>query len=307
MDLFISTTIGLMITLGLAALGGLFSERSGVINIGIEGMMTAGALIWAISGVVMKNIGNDSQILAFVLSACFGMVLSMLHAFVSVTLRGNQIISGTAINMLISGMALFIINAYQIGERKSSITSGYQIIGFTSSGLGSQISVLIIPIIAIFIGAWWMLRKSTWGLKLRTVGENPIAAEAVGVNVITKRYQALAIAGALAGISGGFFVQYLSGTFFGGVQGYGFLALGILIFGQWKVKYVGLATIIFSSLSVFALIGKTQFNISWLNNIPSELLQTLPFIGSIAIMIISAKKMSSPQALGKPYKKSRSN
>lgn len=307
MELFVTTTIGLIVTLGLAALGGLFSERSGIINIGIEGIMSAGALIWAISGVLMKNAGNNSQIISFILAGIFGAVLAMLHGFVSITLRGNQIISGTAINLLISGVALFIINTYQIGPRPGQVASGYTIMGFTNNGIGSNISILIIPSLTIFIGAWWLLKKTAWGLRLRTVGENPTAAEAVGINVISKRYQALAISGTLAGLGGGFFVQYLGGTFYGGVQGYGFLALGILIFGQWKVRYVGLATILFSLLTVFALVGQTQFKIGWLNKIPKEFLQTLPFVFSIVIMIASSKTMASPQALGKPYKKIRTN
>ena len=307
MDLFIATTIGLSLTLGLAALGGLFSERSGIINIGIEGMMTAGALIWTLSGVYMKDISNNMQIISFLLAAFLGMVLAMLHGLVSITLRGNQIISGTAINMLILGISLFIISGSDIGGRPGQIVSSYRIIGFASTGLWSQVSVLSIGVIVIFICAYWLLRKSSWGLKLRTVGENPTAAEAVGINVIAKRYQALAFSGTLAGVGGGFFAQYLGGTFFGSVQGYGFLALGILIFGQWKVKYVGLATILFSSLSVFALVGQTQFKIEWLQQVPSQLLQTLPFVGSLTIMIVSSKTMAIPQALGRPYKKSRSN
>lgn len=306
MDLFITTSIGLAITLGLASLGGLFSEKSGIINIGIEGMMTSGALMWALSGTIFKNMGQNGQIMSFILAGAMGSAIALLHAFVSITLRGNQIISGTAINMLSAGISLYVINAFKIGERPGQIVSGYQILGFKSEGIWSQISVLFIVVLLIFGFAWWVLKHSIWGLKLRTVGENPVAAEAVGINVIKIRYQALIVSGFLAGMAGGFFVQYLSGTFYGGVQGYGFLALGILIFGQWKVHYVGIATIIFSTLTVFALIGQTQFSIDWLNKVPSDFLKTIPFISSIGIMIITAKSMSNPQALGKPYKRTRS-
>lgn len=308
MQLVFISLVAILGVLILASLSGLFSERSGVVNVGIEGMMTTGALVYAMTGIFMQESGNGSQVLAIILGGLAGMVLSMLHAFVAVSLRGNQVISGTALNMLTSGISLFLIFSLKLGPRNGAMTlDTYKTIGFASSGMWSQISILIIPILLIAIGAWALLKYTKWGLRVRTVGENPIAAESVGINVIKTRYQALLLSGLLAGMGGAMYVQlpFIGNSFTGSVGGYGFLALGILIFGQWKVNYTFIAALLFATFTSMATYGKDN-GWGWAEAIPREFLQAAPYILSIAIMIFTAKTTSSPKALGVPYFKKKS-
>lgn len=307
MELILISVIAIFGVLLLASISGLFSERSGVINIGIEGMMTSGALVYGITGIYMQELGNGTQIIAILLGGATGMVLSMLHAFVAISLRGNQVISGTALNMLTSGLALYLIFTLKLGPRNGSITlDTYETIGFASQGTWAQISVLIIPIVLLGVGAWALLKYSKWGLRVRTVGENPIAAESVGIDVIKVRYQALAISGLFAGMAGAMYVQmpFIGNAFSGSVGGYGFLALGILIFGQWKVNYVAIAALIFASFTSVATYGQ-GLGWSWAVAIPSELLKALPFVISITIMVFTSKSTAAPKSLGVPYSRKK--
>lgn len=307
MDLIISSSISIAIVLMLASLSGLFSERSGVINIGIEGMMSIGALTYSIMGFYLQGSGNATQIPAMLLAGVVGIVIAMLHGFVCISLKGNQVISGTAINMLVSGICLFLINSLKLGPRSGAIAiAKYKMIGFASSGVWSQISVFLIPVILIVIFAYIVLTRSKWGLRVRSVGENPTAAESVGINVIKVRYQALLVSGILAGLAGALYVQlpFISNAFTGSVGGYGFLALGILIFGQWRVKFTSIAAIAFASLTAIATYGQ-GLGWAWAVAIPAEVMKMMPFLLSILIMVFTAKRSASPKALGVPYSKSK--
>lgn len=299
MQIIITTTITIFMILSLASLGGVFSERAGVINIAIEGMMIAGALAYAISGAYLSKSGNGMQFLSLVIAMGVGMFIALLHAFVCVTLKGDQVISGIAINMLLGGFALYAINGLHIGEYVGSISSGYIDINFAKTGFWSHVSVMILVVIGLLIIGYLLLAKTKWGSKVRAVGENPHAVAALGMNVQRIRYQSIAVAGAFAGAGGAMFIV-MTKTFSGGVNGYGFVALAIMIFGQWKVKWVTAGAIIFAVLNALAL-QAPFINLGFISNIPKELLNTIPFVVSIIILMLTSKKTRAPKALGVVY------
>ena len=309
MDLIVQSTIAIGIVLLLSALAGLFSERSGVINIGIEGMMGIGALSYSIMGFYMQGSGNGTQVPAMLIAGIAGGIIAILHGFVCISLKGNQVISGTAINMLVSGLCLFLINSLKLGPRSGSIAiEKYHTFGFASEGFWSQVSIFMIPVILIMIIAYFVLKRSKWGLRVRSVGENPTAAESVGINVIKIRYQAVFVSGILAGLGGALYVQmpFIGNVFGGSVGGYGFLALGILIFGQWKIHWTSFAAVTFALLTAIATYGR-GIGWDWAISIPPEFMKALPFVLSILIMVFTSKRSAAPRALGIPYQKIKTN
>lgn len=300
----IAFTIPLLIT----ALGGLFSERSGVVNIGLEGLMVVGLFTSAI--VIAKfevNYPGLAVWLGLLAAIIAGALFSLLHAFASITLNANQVISGTAINMIAGALTIFLArnitgsgNIHIIhGMPRVDIPylSEIPVLGdlFFSNTYASTWLVLGIVLIS-----WFILYKTVFGLRLRSCGENPHAADSAGVNVHRIRYIGVMISGAFASLGGAAILVTYSGEFNGTVSGAGFMALAALIFGQWKPWGVLGATLFFGIASTIANVSQA---IPSLAQIPGILLKIFPFVVTLLALILFSKTTQAPRAAGQPYDK----
>lgn len=283
----------------IAAISGLYSERAGIINIAIDGIMIIGALTYSLIGKILLKYGNWMQIIALLFSIICSGFFSLLHGFASITLKAQQVVSGTALNLLASGIGLFFVSI-------PSLSSGNVIkIEFNTISIDSYQIINIFLIISIFIAIFTFIffKFSKTGLRYSGCGENPDAIDAVGINVIKTRYAAVIISGCFSGLSGCIFTHYISGQFRGDVQGQGYIALAIMIFGQWKIQYITLGAALFSFLIALSgiLWRFTGWNIAESAN---QLLKILPFIFALLVMIIFSKYSNIPKASGIPFDKS---
>lgn len=302
----IAFTIPLLIT----ALGGLFSERSGVVNIGLEGLMVAGMFTGAlvISRFEVLFPGTAVWIglaAAFIISALF----SLLHAFACISLNANQVISGTAINMIAGALTTYLARnitgsgniqiVHSLVRQDIPVLSGIPILGkllFTQTYATTWLVLLI-----LFV-SWFLLYKTAFGLRLRACGEHPHAADAAGINVYRMRYIAVMISGAYAGLGGAIILVAISGEFNGTVGGLGFLALASLIFGQWKPLGILGATLFFGFASTIANVSQV---IPAMAKIPGILLKTFPYIVTLIALVLFSKSSQAPRAAGEPYDKGK--
>ena len=298
----IAYTIPLLIT----ALGGLFSERSGVVNIGLEGLMVVGSFTGALVISTLQPILPEGAVwVGLLLAAVAGGVFSLLHAFASVNLNANQVISGTAINMIAGALTVFFARNIS-GSGNIQIVTGLTrrnipllhripIIGrllFTQTYATTWVVLLI-----LFLG-WYLLYKTPFGLRLRACGEHPEAADAAGVNVIKIRYIGVIISGAFSGLGGAIILVTYSGEFNGSVAGLGFLALASLIFGQWKPLGILGATFFFGFASTLANVSQV---IPSLAKIPGILLKAFPYVVTLIALIAFSKSSQVPRAAGQPF------
>ena len=301
------------IPLLVVALGGMFSERSGVVNIALEGIMVFGAFcsIFFINKMQHVMSGQPLLLLAILVAAVSGMLFSLLHAYAAINLRADQTISGTALNMIAPAVAVFAARTLQ--------DNGVQQIPFENTFRIPQVEGLVdIPILGPFlfqkayittylgiillIVAAFVLYKTKFGLRLRACGEHPQAADSVGVNVHRIRYAGVMISGAMAGLGGLIFVVPTSVNFNATVSGYGFLALAVLIFGQWKPLRIFLAALFFGLMKTIA---SAYSGIPFLFElgIPSDIYKMIPFIATLVVLAFSSKNSQAPRAAGVPYDK----
>lgn len=290
----------------LASLAGMISERSGVVNVGIEGFMIIGALTFSISGYYLDPGGKNqnTQFLAMIIAMIVCAGFAMLHALSAIKYNANQIVSGTAINILAQGIALFLATSKLMGFSTGVyIESGYTIMSFDSKNIFS-IYLIIALIIALVIGMYFTFTKI--GTRHAATGENPNAIDAAGISVLKYRYSAVAMSGALAGLAGAFFVIIkLQGKFMGSTQGWGFLALAIMIVGQWRSKYITGASFVFAFFFAFSRqAAYLNFVNDWVKS-NATLFQVLPFVLSIATMVAVSKWSRPPKADGIPFDKSK--
>lgn len=304
-------TMFFSIPLLIVALGGMFSERSGVVNIALEGIMTMGAftsiLFINLTGNSMS--GQGQLLIAIVIAMVTGVVFSLFHAYAAINMKADQTISGTALNMFAPAFAIFV----------ARIIQGVQQIQFNNTFRIDSVPVLgSIPVIgdlffkntyittyigiAILIISTIVLYKTRFGLRLRACGEHPQAADAAGVNVYRLQYAGVMISGALGGLGGLVFVVPTSTNFNASVAGYGFLALAVLIFGQWKPIRIMWASLFFGLTKAVAA---AYSGIPFLNNmgIPSYLYKMIPYIATLIVLIFTSKNSQAPRASGVPYDK----
>lgn len=382
------------VPLALVALGALFSERSGVVNIALEGIMLMGAFVGALT---IKNleINDDKKLLSFyendfvpyvevyveeefdktvtlaensfyvdlnltqaqydkmiedvnahfngdisdqevqniatsktfksisdsiqdvktqryaiigiLVGALVGIVFSLLHAFASINMKANQIISATALNMFAPAFAIF--TARQIFEtQKVTILRNYRITSVPLLGdipvigdlffKGAYLSTYLG--IAIFVIAVLVLYKTKWGLRLRSCGENPQAADSLGINIYKIRYAGVMVSGALAGMGGVIFVLSFAANFNATVSGFGFLALAVLIFGNWKPGRIIFAALFFASMRV---LGSVHTLIPFLEELKlqPQIYAMIPYIATLVVLAITSKNSAAPRAAGEPY------
>lgn len=312
--LMFQQTLMIAIAIAMVALGAMFAERSGVINIALEGIMVFGAFFGVLY--ISKIQGAESTInpqimylIGMLLAAVAGVIASLLLAFASINLKADQTIGGTAINMFIPAIALFIArtlnntqnitfkNSYYLADKL--FLSKIPVIGdlfFKNTYISIYIGFAIL-LLVIFI-----IYKTRFGLRLVSCGEHPQAADSVGINVKKMRYLGVIISGILGGIGGYMYVTVSVGTFNCSVNGYGFLAIAVMIFGQWKPGKIFLAAIFFA---FFMVLGSFYTVIPLLLNtgIPGDVYKMLPYIATLIILAFTSKKSRAPKAEGIPYDK----
>jgi len=309
----VQQTMFFSIPLLIVALGGMFCERSGVINIALEGIMIMGAF----TGILFINVvqqfipGQGVLLMAAVISALTGVVVSLLHAYASINMKADQIISGTAINMLAPAIAIYVarmirtvqqipfINQFRI--EKVPLLGDIPFFGpllFRNTYITTFIGFLILALSAA------VLYKTRFGLRLRSCGEHPQAADSAGINVYAMRYAGVMISGALAGLGGLVFVIPTSTQFNAEVAGYGFLALAVLIFGQWKPGRILAAAFFFGLMKA---ISSASSGIAFLNavSIPNVVYKMIPYVTTLVVLMFSSKSSQAPKAEGIPYDKGR--
>ncbi len=285
------STVRLATPLVLAAMGGLFSERSGVINIALEGMMLAGAFTAA---AVTYAVGNPFVGMAAGMAA--GLVIAAIHALVSIRYRADQVVTGTAINILMFGMPAFLSGAF-----------------FLSSGSTPQIPkedlVPWAPIIIAFVLVpviWYVLYRTPFGLRLRAVGENPEAADAAGVKVARMRYSGVLLSGVLAGLGGAYLSIGQSSLFTRNMtSGRGFIALAALIFGKWRPVQTMLACLLFGFTEAVSIQMQGVVKLPSGEDIPVQFVQMVPYVLTIIVLAGFIGHSRPPRALGIPYQKER--
>lgn len=323
MDLFgdlvqiLASTVRLSIPLVFAALAGLYAERSGVFDIGLEGKMLFGA--FAAASVATWT---GSAWLGLVAAILTSVLLSLLHGYASITQRGNQIISGVAINFIASGLTVQLGNAwFGQGGRTPQLANSARfteivwpfarevasvpIIGPLYAGLVSGHNILVYIAFLAVPFTWWVLFRTRFGLRLRAVGENPGAVDTAGLSVSWLRYRALICCGILGGFAGAYLSVAQSASFIREMSaGKGYIALAALVFAKWKPFNVLMACLLFGFLDAFAirLQGKT---IPGIGQMPVQLIQALPYILTVILLAGFIGKAIPPKAGGVPYVKER--
>lgn len=312
----LDSTIRLGTPLLLACLAGLFSERAGIFDIGLEGKMLAAAFL---SGAVAAVTGNVW--LGLLAGIAASLSLSVIHGLASITFRGNQLISGVAINFLASGLTVLIGQKwFGLGGRTPPVEGAGRfnpitlpfadelgavpIIGPIYRELISGHSILVYVALLLVPLSWWVLFRTRFGLRLRAVGENPAAVDTAGISVVRYRYAAVAICGVLCGLAGAYLATGLSAGFGKEMTaGRGYIALAALIFAKWRPWYALGATMLFGFLDA---LGNRYQNLDLGGFVvPIQVMQALPYILTVIILAGFVGKAIPPRAGGEPYVKER--
>ncbi len=295
--LLLGITLMYATPLVFGALGGVVSERAGVTNIGIEGMMVIGAISAAVTGYFTQN-----PWIAFIVAGLFGALMALPHAIASVSFAADQTVSGVAINLLAPGIALFACRRFFDGAAMSPMVVKLPRIlgeewmkGTSWANLNVNVSTVIAILLAILV--WFVMYKTKWGLRMRAVGEHPAAADTLGINVYKTRYICVLISGMLAGFGGASVTIGIISRFTQtAIAGQGFIALAAVIFGKWTP---------FGACGACALFGATQALAIILGGgelpIPSTVLSMLPYVMTIVVLVLFVGKSVAPKADGVPY------
>jgi ABC-type uncharacterized transport system permease subunit len=283
------SAIRLATPLLLAALGGMFSERSGVINIALEGLMLAGAFTAASVTWYAASpwVGLASAIVA-------GAAIAMIHAVACIRYRADQVVSGTAINILLTGVPALLSGAFFLSSGSTPQVPKEDLIPWTPV----VIAFLLVPV------SWYVLYRTPFGLRLRAVGENPEAADAAGVSVNRMRYTGVLLSGALAGIGGAYLSIGQSSLFTRNMSaGRGFIALAALIFGKWRPVQTMLACLLFGFTEAVAIqLQGVHFGGE---EIPTQFVQIIPYVLTVVVLAGFIGHSRAPRSLGLPYSKER--
>ena len=310
MALLIQYTLIFASVLMLVALGGCFSEHSGIINIGLEGIMVMGALGGAL---MMRYLPDGTAAPVMIVMVCLAAVLcgalySLLLAVAAINFNADQTIIGTAMNMLGTALATVIVKALYMMADVNNVSSSVEYVNQKKAfyfNVGSmELSWFMIIAIALLVISHIVLYKTRFGLRLCACGEHPQAADSVGINVYKMRYAGVIISGILGGLGG--IVYITSGVsewkFENGVAGFGFLALAVMIFGQWKPVNIALAALLFGLMRALSNVY-VAFDFLANLNIPGTVYNMLPYIISLVVLIFTSKKSRAPKAEGIPYDK----
>ncbi len=308
-DLFASA-IRMATPLALAAIGGTICERSGVVNIALEGMMLVGAF----AGVAVALATGHTWV-GVLAAVAAGMAFGGLHAFASITLRADQVVSGTAINILALGLTGFLMEVVYghpgTTDAAATLPPLFRVEGPAQgaagevwrwvSGIFLSHTPLVYATVLIAGAAQWAVFRTRWGLHLRALGEHPRAADTVGINVARGRYVAVLVSGALAGLAGANLSLEQVGSFTEGMtSGRGFIALAANIFGRWTPAGSYLASLLFGFADALQI--KLQI-LRGIVNIPPQLFWMLPYILTVVVLAGVMGRAIAPAAIGKPYEK----
>lgn len=310
MLLLIQYTLIFASVLLLVALGGCFSEHSGVINIGLEGIMVMGALGGAL---MMKFLSADTPAIIMILlvilaSMLVGMVYSLLLGVAAIHFKADQTLAGTALNLLGTAAAVVIVRAINMAESADNVSSAISYIEEKKAFLVRigkfEFNWFMLVALIALIASYIVLYKTRFGLRLRACGEHPQAADSVGINVYKMRYAGVLISGMLGGLGG---IVYITAgvsewKFENGVAGFGFLALAVMIFGQWKPLNIGLAALLFGLFRALSNVY-TGFDALVALHLPGTVYNMLPYIISLIVLAFTSGKSRAPKAEGIPYDK----
>ena len=310
MTLLLQYTLIFASVLILVALGGCFAEHSGVINLGLEGIMIMGALGGALT---MRYLPSDASAIVIILSvilvaAAVGMLYSCLLAVACINFKADQTLVGTALNLLGTAGATVIVKAINTAANPDDVSSIIQYAApkkaFTVN-LGSfEFSWFMLVTALLLTASYVLLYKTRFGLRLMACGEHPQAANSVGINVYKMRWAGVLISGVLGGLGGIVFITagVSEWRFEYGVAGFGFLSLAVMIFGQWKPTRIALAALLFG---MFRALSNVYAGFEFLKamNIPSPVYNMMPYIISLVVLAFTSKKSRAPKAEGIPYDK----
>ena len=331
MSFLIRQTLIYAIPLMVVALAGIFAERSGIINLALEGIMIFGAFIGVLFVRMMQAMGwfeaakaadnwvalQGYLLLAMLVAAILGAVFSLLLAFAAINLRADQTIGGTALNIFAPAFCVVVAWAVQ-GQGITDIAiptwtrwtpEQLHIMGAVNQdflpSLFKKFFITIPIALILFLVAWFVLYKTRFGLRMRACGEHPQAADSVGINVYKMRYAGVMISGFLGGIGGLAYVLVIGSSFSADVGGYGFLALAVMIFGNWKPLQIFFCSIFFA---LFKVVGTYYTLIPFLPNFKgvekvSNIYNMLPYVVTMIVLIATSKSSQAPKAEGIPYDK----
>lgn len=290
------------------SLGGVFSERSGVVNIGLEGLMVIGAFSSIVFNLTFADtFGSATPWIALLVAMAAGAIFSILHAVAAITFRADHTVSGVAINLLAVGLTMFLVKLiydkgetdiikHSFGKVDIPYLSKIPYIGeifFQNTYWTSFVAILVAVI------AWYFIYKTPFGLRLRSVGEHPMAADTMGINVTKMRYYGVIISGALGGIGGGVYAQSISQNFnHATISGQGFMALAAMIFGKWHPLGAMGAALFFGFAQSISIIGSS---LPFLSNIPNVYLFIAPYVLTILALTGFIGRAEAPKADGVHY------
>ncbi len=311
MTLLIQYTLLFASVLMLVALGGCFSEHSGVINLGLEGVMVIGSLGGALT---MKYLPASSPralmvILVIVFSMAAGALYACLLGIASINFKADQTLVGTAMNMLAAASATVFVKSINLAENPDNVSSAIQYgtakKAFTLKIAGLQLNWFIPLVVVLLLVSWILLYKTRFGLRLMACGEHPQAAASVGIDVLKMRWAGVLISGMLGGLGG---IVYITAgvsewKFETGVAGFGFLALAVMIFGQWKPFLIALAALLFGFFRALSNVY-TGFDFLVALKLPGTIYNMMPYIISLIVLAFTSKNSKAPKAEGIPYDKS---
>ncbi|MGM9926313.1 MAG: ABC transporter permease [Bacillus sp. (in: firmicutes)] len=308
LHIIIPSMIALAAPLIFTAIGGVFSERAGVVNIGLEGLMVFGAFTSIVFTLTFgSTFGGLTPWLAIVAAMVVGMLFSLLHAVASISFRADQTVSGVALNFLATGACLFLVKLmYDKGQTDRisvrfdkidiPLLSDIPVVGkifFTDVYLISYLAILV-PFIV-----WYVLFKTPFGLRIRAVGEHPMAADTMGVNVTKIRYLGVVLSGAFAGIGGAVHAITVTNDFsHSTINGQGFMAIAAMIFGKWHPIGALGAALFFGLAQSLRVVGGS---LPFFSEIPSVYLDILPYVLTIVALAGFIGRADAPKASGKPY------
>ncbi len=317
-DKIIIDGLSFALPLFIMAIGGIYSERSGITNLALEGLQGAGAFVGALVAVLlMQSMGTTSQVpyyAAMLFAMIGGMIYAMLHAVLCIKFKANQVISGVVINILAMALTAFLTKSinrvvFQAPSDKFilSVSQRWTIPGLSRIPVLGAVFTDIYPfeiiIVVVAAIAWYVLYRTKYGLHLRACGDNPHAVDAAGIDVAKVRFAAVMVSGALSGLAGMSFAYSISANYSSGIYvGYGYLSIAALIFGNWKIIPTLAACLLFG----FAKSGGYQIvQAAGLPSSYSELIMILPYVLTLLLLIFFSRHNDSPKALGEVYDKGK--
>lgn len=319
-DLFLNSAFMLFVVLGLGSLAGYFCEKVGIVNIAIDGQMIFGALIFSIFGMLFSNLLGDLSgafvLVPIIISALISVLLSWIFGWLTIKLKADHVVAGTAINLVVAGIATFI--TVPLGTAISGGVYPKLKITFSPDWIladnlyGETIMILAIAVI-IIVAAILVMSKTRFGLRMKAIGDNPNAVNAQGIDVNKYKWLGVMISGVFAALAGSIFIlggpkMYAQSSYFeGNVAGLGFLCIAIVVSGAWKIPFMGISALVFAALMSGANIANNISADPEIKKVVGEYIKyavkTIPFVVSLIVLIIFSRKGYAPKELGKHFDK----